>query len=294
MLANKTDTSKHIALLVDGKNALYKSIWAIKADHRRGYKSHYFVAFLRQLTKWMNEIRPNSVHIFWDAPRSELWRRTILPTYKERPIKDGDVDITQDLCDLTTIAKDFAPHMGVRQYYKKCMEADDLIYSAVSVLHPHTTIIMSEDSDMLQIPFRFNSCSVINPSKSMEPAVVPSYNPVYFKALVGDRSDNIDGYYGTGPVRGQAILEDRDTMKAHFSVKGNSIFNKNLTLIDLSMCPQLLANTIYVRKVLSDDVSFDKAALNNLIYKYKISELLTEFINLLMPFQKLVKTNATS
>lgn len=283
----KNNSFEHPAMLIDAKNVLYKSIWAIKNDRRPGHKNHYFTAFLRQLTKWMNQVRPSSVHLFWDAPRSTVWRRKILPTYKDRQIKDGVEDITEDLSNLTKIVKDFAQYLGIRQYERDCMEADDLIYTCVSVLHPNNTVIISSDSDMTQIPFRFSSSSVINASKSMDRIQTPTYNPVYVKSLVGDKSDCIDGYYGIGPAKSAALLEDIDKLKDYFKLKGSKIFNKNMLLIDLSMCPQLLANTLYVRRKLFEDVLFDRQKIIEMINHHKVFDLQTEIADLIIPFKKL-------
>lgn len=284
---SQDNSQKHPIMLIDAKNALYKSIWAIKNNKRPGVKNHYFTAFLRQLTKWMNYIRPSSIHLFWDAPRNTVWRKNILSTYKDRTASSNYVDITDDLAELTVIVKDFAKYMNIRQYERKHMEADDLIYSAVSVLHPLRTIIISSDSDMVQIPFRFSSSSVIDAAKSMDYIAVPQHNPVYIKSLVGDTSDCIDGYYGIGPMKSAAMLEDRDKLRDYFKLKGSELFNRNILLVDLSMCPQLLANTLYVHKQLADDVSFDRSKIVELINTHKVYELHAEFADLIIPFSKI-------
>lgn len=274
------------ALLVDARNAIYRAVYAGRSDTRPGPKYHYFVIFLRQIVHWMNSVRPSSVHIFWDAPRNTVWRRQILPTYKDRSTSDYVEGLAEDLAKTTAVAQSMFSVMGVRQYERKEMEADDLIYTFVSVAHPMKTVIVSSDSDMMQIPFRFSSSSVFDP-KEMSEVPIPLINPVYMKSLVGDKSDHIDGYYGIGPKKGQALLESHSDLQDYLNLKGAEIFRRNLTLIDLSMCPFLLKNTIYVQKKMAEPVKFVREEIQSLIMKHKVNGLQQEFNDLVVPFKNM-------
>lgn len=278
---------KRPALLIDARNALYRAIFAVKADRRHKIKYHYFVVFLRQITSWINKYRPESVHIFWDAPRTEVWRRKILSDYKDRSSSTYVEDISEDLSRTTNIAKNFFEHMNVRQYDKKRMEADDLIYAAVTMLHPHPTVIVSTDSDMVQIPFNFNTCTVYNPSKQLE-LPIPEVHPAIQKAIVGDKSDSIKGYHGIGPKKSEAMMQDPKALQDFLRSSGPSIYYRNLLLIDLSLNPNLIHNKIYVQKKLSESVGFDSDAINSLIRQYKTNGLLQEYADLVPPFKKLI------
>lgn len=273
-------------LFVDARNALYRAIYASRADKRHKIKYHYFVIFLRQLTSWMNRYRPSSVHVFWDAPRKKVWRKLVLESYKDRTASSYVEDISEDLFKTTRIANAFFDVMGVRQYYRKQMEADDLLYAATALVHPKPSVIVSTDSDMIQIPFNFSSSTVYDPKKQEEQKV-PEYNPVILKSIVGDKSDHIDGYYGIGPVKGKALIEDPTALEAFLHTNGRKIFKRNILLIDLSVCPRLLANKLYIQKVMSTPVKFDKDAICQLINKYKVVGFQSEFVDLTAPFSNL-------
>ena len=274
------------ALLVDARNALYRSIYASKADTRHEIKYHYFVIFLRQLTNWMNRLRPSSVHIFWDAPRNTVWRRSALATYKDRSKSQYVEDISAELKMTSAVACDFFKHMNVRQYIRPQMEADDLMYAATTILHPEPTIIVSSDSDMIQVPYTYSSSQVYNPSKK-EITEVPTINPIWQKALTGDKSDAIDGYYGIGPKKSAILLKGHDDLREFLKLKGSDIFYRNLLLIDLSLCPRLLKNKIYIHKQLAKPVNFCSKTINDLIMKHKVLGLHQEYANLVSPFQRL-------
>lgn len=274
------------ALLIDARNALYRAIFAVKADKRHTLKYHYFTVFLRQITGWINRYRPSSVHVFWDAPRNTVWRKKIYPSYKDRTGSSYVEDISEDLRKTTVIAKAFFEHMAVRQYSKKEMEADDLIYAAVTMIHPYKSVIVSTDSDMVQIPYNFNSCCVFNPTKSEE-LCMPEVNPVIQKAIVGDTSDSIAGYYGIGPKKSSAMLLESGKLEEFFGVNGRSIFVRNMLLIDLSLNPKLLHNKLYCQRQLQRTVCFNDSEIKNLIKKYRVNGMLQEYADLVPPFKKL-------
>jgi DNA polymerase-1 len=275
-----------VSLLIDARNALYRAIFAVKSDNRRQFKYHYFVAFLRQISGWVNKYRPDSVHVFWDAPRKEVWRRKILPTYKERTSTTYREDISEELFQTTAISQEIFKHMNIRQYSKKSMEADDLIYAATCVMHPRQTVIISTDSDMTQIPFCFSSSKIYNPVKQEE-VLLSHIHPAIQKALVGDKSDCIPGYMGIGPKKSAVLLEDIKNLNQFLESAGSATYYKNLLLIDLSLNPKLLHNRLYVQKVISTSVNFDSTAINKIIHKYKINGLLQEYADLVLPFKKL-------
>lgn len=277
------------ALLVDARNAIYRAVYAGLSQSSDRVKYHHFVVLLRQIAAWINEKSPTSVHIFWDAPRETVWRRKILPTYKDRTDSNYVEGLAEGLALCTKVAQELFKVMGVRQYSRKFMEADDLLYAAVSVLHPHRTWIVSNDSDMVQIPYRFNSCRVYRPEGlSGQDAPIPEVNPAHLKALMGDKADCISGYDQIGPKRGAAMLLDPAALQEFLSVRGVKTYRMNLALIDLAMCPWLLSNTFYVQKVLAEKVTWDRAEINRLIMEHKINGFQQEFANLAMPFKNLI------
>lgn len=273
-----------IALLVDAKNALYSAIYASRKPGKdAGERYHSFVIFLRKLSHWIRNCKASSVHVFWDAPRTTIWRRKILPTYKDRTKSAYVEDISEELAITTAVAKEMMARMNVRQYERESMEADDLIYAAVSVLHPFGTAIVSSDSDMVQMPYRFSSCRVYEPHEGFLPT--PTVNPVHLKAMVGDIADSIPGYRGIGPVKGQALVEDPKKLYEYLAAAGSLVYKRNLVLIDLALSPYLAANVFYVGKQLSTDVRFCSDEIHNLIVTHKVNGLYQEFSELVNPFK---------
>jgi 5'-3' exonuclease len=274
------------ALFVDARNALYRAIYASKADTRHQVRYHYFTILLRQIVGWINQVQPSSVHIFWDTPRNKVWRRSALATYKDRSASTYVEDISEELKSTTDIATEFFKVMNVRQYLSKGMEADDMIYAATTVMHPYPSIIVSTDSDMIQIPFSYDSSRVYNPTKKAF-TEIPDVSPVWQKALCGDKADHINGYHGIGPKKSEKLLESHEDLRKFLKDKGPAIFYRNLLLIDLSLCPRLLKNQVTVQRRLSEQTCYDKAEINRLILKHKVQGLMQEFANLVQPFKNM-------
>jgi 5'-3' exonuclease len=276
-----------VALLIDARNALYRAIFAVKSDKRHKIKYHYFVAFLRQIVSWIREYHPNTVHVFWDAPRSTVWRKQICKEYKQRDKSKYVEDISKELSQTTKIAQSFLNLLNVRQYNRNGMEADDLIYAYVTLSHPNKTIVVSTDSDMVQLPYYFSSCDLYNPVKK-QIVPVPSVNPVFQKALVGDSSDNIKGYHGIGPKKSEKLLADNKLFVEFLKANSKNVLYRNLMLIDLSLNPRLLANKMYVYKKMSSSVNFDTSQVKSLAQEFKVQGFLTEYADLVPPFSKLI------
>lgn len=273
-------------LMIDARNVMYRAIFAGKNQDRRGPKRSYFVIWLRMMASWIRTYKPSKVQVFWDAPRKEIWRRQILATYKNRIEHTGDRDISDDLINTEQVAREMFGYLNVYQFNRKKQEADDLIYAACKYQQHKRMIIVSSDADMQQIPFSMPSVRIYNPDKSME-MPVPTVNPVFFKALIGDKSDLIDGYYGTGPVGAGKMLESHAALQEHLNKCGKSIFARNLALIDMSLNPFVLGNLLYIAKVLSTTPKFDRAKILELEKSLKINGLSMEYGEIVAPFKSI-------
>ena len=236
---------------------------------------------------WMNKMRPKSVCIALDCPRQEVWRRKVLPTYKDRDNNNEYMkDLSKASSELNAVAKEFFQFMNVRQFGRKEMEADDLIYSLVSVVHPYQTMVISSDSDMIQIPYTYSSCTVYDPVNN-EVMPVPAINPTRLKIIVGDKTDKIRGYDGIGPKKGAVLAQDYKLLNEYIENNDKSIYSRNLLLVDLSCNPRLAVNKLFVQRKLAEDLVYDSTKIMELISKYKIHGLISEFQNLIVPFSGL-------
>lgn len=281
------------ALFIDGKNTAYRAIYAGRPQTRGdgagrpvSRTQHPFVIWMRFARTWLDRFKPSSIHVFWDCPRANVWRRKILPTYKDRDSDGHTNDIANDLHDLEQTALAFLPHINTHVYYRETQEADDLIYAACRVFTPGKVIVISSDSDMLQLPWHMPHVTCYEPrlNKIQEPAQV---DPVMQKALMGDGTDNIDGYRGIGEVKSADLLRDRKALAEFLRVRGDKIYKTNLALIDLSLNPHRLGNELYVQRIMAEDPVFDNGMIQSTILGCKIMGLMQDYSRTILPFKSL-------
>lgn len=276
------------ALLIDGKNTAYRAIFAGRGNEEfMKNEYHPFVIWMRFVRMWIEKFKPSQIHVFWDCPKADVWRKKVLPEYKDnRDDNPHTAEISDMLKRLEVTALDILPHLNVRLYIRDGQEADDLIYTACRLVTPEKAIVVSSDSDMIQLPWYMPNISCYEPrlNKIVDK---PELNPVMQKALIGDPTDNIDGYRGIGEVKSANLLRDPKAMIEFLGVRGDKIYKRNLALIDLSLNPHRISNELYVYKVMAADTVFDKDAIQKCIMAHKIKGLTQEYSRSILPFKNL-------
>lgn len=290
------------SMLIDGKNQIYRSIYAGHADPRFMASGHsYFVVFMRFLSSYLNKFRPKSVHVFWDAPTDTLWRKKVYPLYKDQRHDSADrngFDIKPELKKQMAITIQVLRSLGVRQYFGEGQEADDLIYAFAYSNFGNKNLIISSDGDFKQIVYRFPHAMMYNPLKKGGLEERPERDPVLVKSFIGDKSDNISGYYQVGKVRAIPLVDDLIARKKFFEspkaisedrqVVGNAIFERNRQIIDLGLSPSLRDNISYIESRQVEPIAYDLKQVEALAQRYQVHGLMADATNLLFPFKHLV------
>ncbi len=277
-------------LLIDGKNTAYRALYASRGTQKQ---YHPFVVWLRLASHWLEKFKPDSVHVFWDCPKNEVWRKKVLQEYKDHrdSMQHYDDEVQQIMRNMLLAARKCFEYMGVRQYYRKTQECDDLIYSACRLMTPLKSdqikvIVISSDSDFIQLQWAMSHVVCFDPNKNkfFDP---PQANPIFQKALIGDKADNIDGYRGIGPVKGKKIAEDFNVLREFLENNDGSKFKRNLALIDMSLNPARVNNEIYLAKNMYKPVEFNKDKLMKLSTELKLKGFVGEYPRVVVPFKNL-------
>jgi 5'-3' exonuclease len=237
---------------------------------------------------WLDKFKPSGVCMFWDSKKENLWRKKLLTDYKVRNENEYFEDIRDDLIFTQAAARAIFEHMGVWQFFKDGMEADDLIYSACRVLSPRPLMIISTDADYEQIIFRMQNVRLWNPMADSGRGKfigVPDHDPALAKALAGDKSDKIAGYRNIGPVKSAKLARDLIERENFLKEHDRTIFIRNLLLIDLALNPGLLKNDLYIQRVLANKSEFNKEQIVAMAKKHKVSGLIGEYDRIIMPFK---------
>lgn len=272
-------------VLVDGKNLLYRTVFAA-----RGKREDRFVTVCKQLYYYYMEVPATEIHVFWDSARTDLWRTQLYSDYKEgrREIPD---DIRDDLARCQSLCQEAWRYMGVKQYLRDAMEADDLIYAFCHFYNGDDIVIFSSDKDLYQIPYYFDSIQLYDTG---DKRIIerPNINPIRIKCLQGDVSDNIDGYHGVGKIKSPQIAESNNAISEFLEKRGDDRFMRNLQLIDLALCPHLMDNIRYVIECSRIPPEFNKEKLKSILYsKHNIRGIDPIYKRILLQFSKLDRSD---
>ena len=199
-------------LLVDAYGLFIRHYSANPSISSNGYHVGGVVGFLKAIQYAVQKHFASKVYIVWEGGGSGF-RRSLLSTYKDkrRPIRmnhyyEEAIDDTyasrnRQILTLLKLLK-YAPFC---QLYVPDCEADDIIAYLCKYKHPdESKIILSSDKDFYQLLDGKTHISTTIRKKLIGYADVKeefgvSYrNFALAKAVVGDRSDKIDGIKGAG------------------------------------------------------------------------------------------------
>lgn len=203
-----------VVILVDQSNIFYRAYYSGKKHHT----IHPWLPIVRYfsiLKKAAVMVKakykdPNISFIFAGDSLTKLKRTEFDSTYKANrsPSKDDvfinfrkAIDKIHDVLDLPLVRLDG-------------LEGDDVIASLVqnNVFNTNRMVIMSDDKDLRQL-LHFKYVSIYAPGRGfytiedfVEEYELQPDRFVFYKALLGDTSDNIAGVYGWGPVRAKEAI----------------------------------------------------------------------------------------
>lgn len=268
-------------LLIDGRNIIYRAAYAGLGDKlfmQTG--ADLFVVFARFLHHYQVELRPTSIHVFWDDDKANLWRTKILPTYKGN--RSQEPVMANTISRQFKVILDTYRYLGIRQYFTFGQEADDLIY-AFCQIHNEDIIIVSSDKDLRQI--EAPNITIYDPGRKR--IIEDRISPIT-KALMGDKSDNVDGYYRVGPVTAASLASNEKDLNNFLEKSGRQIFDRNISLVDLSRNPDVNNNIEYVLSRSKRPTQYDYTQAMARLKHHKVNGIMRESYKLFSSLSTLV------
>ena len=206
-------------LIIDANNI------SLRAAHgspdlrdREGYPTAVMMTTVRSIVIAAEIIRPARIVCVWDGGHSKF-RKKLFPGYKDR----GDLDPESEKGRLLEDWKwqreqmiEIFPTLGIGQIRIEGVEADDAIYKMVGEFSAADipTVIVSTDADFMQM-VNENFCAVYNPAKHevyetnddvLQRFGVSVRQFVDYRAIIGDKSDKIDGVPKVGEKTAVKII----------------------------------------------------------------------------------------
>lgn len=204
-------------LLIDGNNVAHRSRHAFSLMGPDGLDVNVTYGFLSSLRSSLRMFKPESVIIAWDG-RMPQFRRDTVPSYKANRQKDDTYDdFLRQLAELDEALS----YTGTVNIRKHGIEADDFIYQAAFLAQEKydRIVIISNDQDLYQA-VEMDGVFVYNAGKKLlverkhirEWYGIDVDQYVHWKALQGDKSDNVMGVPGIGPVRATNLFQKYETL----------------------------------------------------------------------------------
>lgn len=257
--------------LIDGAHLAYRSYHTFQTfSNSKGYPTGMIYGFFSILNSYATKFS-GKVIVAWEG--GDNWRKEVYPTYKmrgelEEEITQGFQDV-QRLCTLC----------GLVQVKKKGYEADDVLSFLVRRFGSHIRII-SGDKDLIQLIDNSKDVLLVRPRKEGliqfgEEECISEFNVsksdfVKYLAIRGDKSDNIRGVYGFGPVKTASLINNNsDPIQAIKDMYPNDSdrIDLNLKIINL------LDPDTWIRNISKEDVIWEEAdivSLNSNFHFYEI------------------------
>jgi DNA polymerase-1 len=192
-----------VLYLFDGSAFLYRSFFALPPlTTSSGFPTGAIYGFLRSILAILKTEKPNYMAIAFDLP-APTQRKLAYSEYKsQRPPTPDPLKVQ------IPVIKELINLLGVKLLEMPGYEADDLIaYLTQKAKREGFRVkIYSPDKDVLQL-VDGSQVVVINPiseevfdeNKVIEKFGVPPQKLADYLALVGDKTDNIEGVKGVGP-----------------------------------------------------------------------------------------------
>lgn len=223
-------------LLVDAMNLFIRSYAAVPSMDENGNHIGGMVGFLKSLGLAIRTFKPTRTIIVFDGQGGSQRRRKVFPAYKQNrkpPIRlNRSYDLTTDeeesenmKFQLVTLV-DMLECLPLTILALDNVEADDVIAYLTQLVTTEGghSIIYSTDKDFFQLAGE--DVKVYNPVKKKtysQEVILEDYgiHPKhfhFFRALNGDKSDNIDGVKGVGEITLRKYLPEIADPTADISV----------------------------------------------------------------------------
>ena len=200
-------------LIVDSMNLFIRCFSVIPTLNEDGAHVGGLVGFLKSLAATIRMVKPTRVVVVFDGKGGSLRRKKVYSNYKEqRAMKsrlnrvvgfEDIVDEQQSMKWQISRVYQYLQQLPITTIMLDHIEADDVI-AYLSSYFKEKVYILSNDRDFLQlVSDRVNvyvptKKKMYNPQNLSEEYGISPQNFAIYKALLGDKSDNIQGIKGMG------------------------------------------------------------------------------------------------
>ena len=210
-------------IIIDGHNYMFRAFYGVPkvARTKSGQQVNAVYGFFAFLRRTVALLPNHHIFVVFDSETGTDAKHAEMEAYKAN--RNNDESVFGQLPIIKAILDD----MGVKWLEHPDYEADDIIASAAAnwMVDNDDVFISSEDMDFVQLlcdrvslirsfkgkPFHFDcACAA-------ERLGIPPKMFVDYRALIGDKSDNIRGIPGIGPKTAVELLNQYGDLQNIFS-----------------------------------------------------------------------------
>lgn len=202
-------------LIVDGQNQFMRSYIVNPTITPNGDPCGGVVGFLQSMNKFCSTVKPDVFVVVWDGAGGSQKRKSKNKNYKagRKPPKlnrwgnnmsSEQLKTNQIFQQVRLI--EYLNQTPIIQFRESGVEADDVIsyIKSMTTFSDYQKVIVSSDKDFIQLLddktllMRPTQGEVLNRNRILEEYNIHPRNFALARAMVGDKSDNIDGIRGVG------------------------------------------------------------------------------------------------
>lgn len=200
---------KRTLLLLDGANLMQRARFSSRRN-LKGKENAIIYSFFRSLRPLVEKFSPDKIVLALEG--RPVRRLELHEDYKANRVYDA----SDDYGDQRQVILELLQHLPVTTVRHPSHEADDVIGHYALDGDWDRRVVVSSDSDFIQLLNRDTRVEVYNPiTKKNREAPCDDY--VGWKALVGDTCDNIEGFHGVGNKTALKLLESRKKLSEFLS-----------------------------------------------------------------------------
>jgi DNA polymerase-1 len=203
-------------LIIDGMNCFVRNYVVSPQLDINGKPIGGLTGFLRSIQKEIRRAKPDRVVIAWEGPGGSQARREKNKNYKlgrKAPKLNREYEFSspeeerENKYEQVIRLTEYLDHLPVLQLAVENVEADDVVawLCHCNEFNEWQKVIVSNDQDFLQLcddktillrPGKNEQ--ILNKNKVLEQYSIHPRNFAWARAIVGDKSDNLDGIKGLG------------------------------------------------------------------------------------------------
>ena len=315
---------KKRVMIIDALNQFLRAYIVNPTLTPNGEPAGGAVGFLKILQKLCRDVKPDNVVICWDGKGGSRKRKLINKNYKEgrKPLR-----LNRDIKNLTEEQElqnkvwqqlrlvEYLNNFPITQLMLDEIEADDVI-SFVAQLPDYQDwqkVIVSSDKDFFQlldddtVILRPTQGEILNKNNIVDKFGIHPTNFALARAVVGDKSDNLDGIKGVGlptvAKRLPFLVEEKTYMvrdiieycensdlalKAYENIiDGEEVIKENYKLMQLYSPSISVQNKEKIKYVIRNTtLDFNKTLTNGMMLEDGISN--TSWLDLFITFRKII------